>query len=138
MKFSEYLASSITPQMTLLEKFNALLKFLENENLKYKHSIDLTFLNPAENSYKAKIVIISDKKSIFSLEELKTFFENEKINGFIYNINNENLNNKIYFISNVLSGEYVRIIGIDYSLNIFTINLEEIIEISDIVEEYEV
>lgn len=29
MKFSEYLASHITPQMTLLEKFNALLKYLE-------------------------------------------------------------------------------------------------------------
>lgn len=29
MKFSEYLASSITPQMTLLEKFNALLQYVE-------------------------------------------------------------------------------------------------------------
>ena len=29
MKFSEYLASYITPQMTLLEKFNALLKYIE-------------------------------------------------------------------------------------------------------------
>lgn len=29
MRFSEYLSSFITPQMTLLEKFNALLKFLE-------------------------------------------------------------------------------------------------------------
>ena len=28
-KFTDYLASQITPQMTLLEKFNALLKYLE-------------------------------------------------------------------------------------------------------------
>ena len=31
-RFQDYLSSAITPQMTLLEKFNALIKFLK-ENI---------------------------------------------------------------------------------------------------------
>ena len=59
MKFSEYLASFITPQMTLLEKFNALCKYLdENEISKfYIHSIrftngnTLSFIDGNPNKY---------------------------------------------------------------------------------------
>ena len=44
MKFSDYCASFITPQMTLLEKFNALIKYLEKEKVGekltlYKHNL---------------------------------------------------------------------------------------------------
>lgn len=56
MKFTDYEASFITPQMTLLEKFNAVLKFLE-ENDKtytqlYTHKItlnDMTIIRIVNN-----------------------------------------------------------------------------------------
>ena len=40
-KFSDYLASEITPQMTLLEKFNALLKFLKEHDYECSISYDI-------------------------------------------------------------------------------------------------
>lgn len=60
MKFSDYLSSYITPQMTLLEKFNALLKYLNDESLYknklYVHTITLSsgvisFIDTNENEY---------------------------------------------------------------------------------------
>ena len=46
MKFSEYLSSYITPQMTLLEKFNAMCKWLDEHEegfgtKLYKHHLTL-------------------------------------------------------------------------------------------------
>ena len=43
-RFSDYLASAITPQMTLLEKFNALLKYLEEEDLRKSEIYPAMFL----------------------------------------------------------------------------------------------
>lgn len=59
MKFSEYLASFITPQMTLLEKFNAMCKYLkENDTTPlYKHTINfsdsvvISFINTENKEY---------------------------------------------------------------------------------------
>ena len=39
MKWSSYKASNITPQMTLLEKLNAILKYLDNEQKLYVHNL---------------------------------------------------------------------------------------------------
>lgn len=71
MKFSEYLASFITPQMTLLEKFNAMCKFLETHDLGlYFHEIKFS-----DNS---KLTFVSTKEEPFTMEDLNSgdFFDN--------------------------------------------------------------
>ena len=53
-KFTDYLASAITPQYTLLEKFNALLEFLKNidfeNSLEYdiENAVDITSITPSQ------------------------------------------------------------------------------------------
>lgn len=82
MKFSEYLASFITPQMTLLEKFNAMCKFLSEEYKElYKHTISLRF----GDSYKT-LVFINTSDVEYNIAQLNnpTFFDNKlntKISG---------------------------------------------------------
>lgn len=80
MNFSDYLASAITPQMTLLEKFNALLEYLktyEYENaVLYTHTFTLKnknnqsistlmFIDGNKNQYENNIINSSDFVDIF-------------------------------------------------------------------------
>ena len=63
MTFNEYLASFITPQMTLLEKFNALLEFLNKYALGtklYKHTIECE--TPSEHKRRIEIINTSYEK----------------------------------------------------------------------------
>ena len=72
MKFSEYLASYITPQMTLLEKFNALINFIEENKLFdksgiYKHT--LFFINNTNNST-VKLVIYDNRDRLLTFSDI--------------------------------------------------------------------
>lgn len=54
-RFSDYLASQITPQMTLLEKFNLMIKFLkENNYISIFYSSEV--YNPTKSSYEKEQV----------------------------------------------------------------------------------
>lgn len=70
MKFSEYLASYITPQMTLLEKFNALLKYLKEDE-----KLDFTKM------YKHIFVLQDDTLFEFYNNESKVSYTLEEINS---------------------------------------------------------
>ena len=48
-KFKEYCASYITPQYTLLEKFNALLKYLEENSGKFEDFIEFRVQREVDN-----------------------------------------------------------------------------------------
>lgn len=67
-KFSEYLASFITPQMTLLEKFNAMCKYLNELEQNFgtslfKHKFvlsngkEITFINNVSEKYNDNYVL---------------------------------------------------------------------------------
>ena len=70
MKFSEYLASHITPQMTLLEKFNELLKYLKEYD-----TLDFTKI------YRHIFILQDNSLFEFYNNESKLFYSLEEINS---------------------------------------------------------
>lgn len=67
-KFSDYESSHITPQYTLLEKFNEVLKFLrdfEPDRQIYSHQMHLTF----ENGDWLEFYLISTKKDKYEITD---------------------------------------------------------------------
>ena len=72
MKFSDYLASYITPQMTLLEKFNALLKYLEEKPELYIHRLSVL---PSGATYPFEFSFIDTTNKEYSINDMK-------VNGF--------------------------------------------------------
>ena len=74
MKFSEYLSSFITPQMTLLEKFNAMCKYLELT------SFDALYLHKVRIYDRLEFSFLDTNAKEYTIEELLDFDMRDKIN----------------------------------------------------------
>ena len=90
MKFKEYLASFITPQMTLLEKFNAMCKFMETykDGTKlYFHKIVFEQKNSSGTSIQQhSLCFINTKEKQYSIDDINLpSFYLEMLSGYIDN-----------------------------------------------------
>ena len=120
MKFSEYLASFITPQMTLLEKFNALCKYLEEHNffegtVLYCHIINL------DEEGNSTVKIISTRKEPYT-NQIVDLWENDALFIMVYD---DFLAKDIickYF--NFANGEYIDYEGYSYTFPLVSYSVQ--------------
>lgn len=101
MKFSEYCASFITPQMTLLEKFNALIRYLS-----IKENEEVLVLNTTSG------VLSEEQEQIILVSEFVRFQYSTGLNPLITlyrmreNFTETQNQNLIIFIANVEDVSY--------------------------------
>lgn len=70
MKFSEYLASYITPQMTLLEKFNALCKFVEEQDVFKGTKLYLHDINIGSGTNAVNLLFLDTSNKEYTIAEI--------------------------------------------------------------------
>ena len=81
MKFLDYEASYITPQKTLLKKFNEILKFLEKSNVNslYIHKISIEFTNIETATNLGILYFISSDEEAYDYKTIDLFL----LKGFL-------------------------------------------------------
>lgn len=105
-KFSDYLASNITPQMTLLEKMNEILNYLKENEITTLYVHKLTGVFGGQSSNREFIIINDNPNAITDYSKIREECENAV--SVKYNVSGvyHNVDYVAYVNTNVISFHY--------------------------------